>query len=68
MLWVFILPPREGLFAINFMPFYPGAFNGFCCHEKQFPGGVPGSTRGLKLAKKLCCALFFQPTSQCLDI
>ena len=24
MLWVFILPPREGIFVINFMPFTQG--------------------------------------------
>ena len=49
MLWVFILPPREGLFVINFMPFTQGLWMVFVCHEKQLPGGVPGvDPRGSK--------------------
>ena len=41
-LWVFILPPREELFVINFMLFTRMLWMRFVCHEKQFRGGVPG--------------------------
>ena len=43
MLWVFILPPRKGLFVNNFMPFTQELWTFFACHEKQFRGGVPGT-------------------------
>ena len=45
MSWVFIPPPREGLFVINVMPFPLGLWMVFVCHEKQFLAGVSrGST------------------------
>ena len=38
MLCVFILPPKEGLFVINFMPFAQRTRVVFVRHEIQFPG------------------------------
>ena len=46
MLWVFILPPRKGLFVVNFMPFTQGLWMVFICHEKQPSGCVPGVAHG----------------------
>ena len=43
MLWVFILPPREGLFVIKFYALsYPAALDGFWLSLKAIPQGVPG--------------------------
>ena len=48
MLWVFILPHREGLFFNNFMPPTQGLWMVFVCHEK-FPGVSRGLTHGKQM-------------------
>ena len=40
--WVFILPPKEGLFVINLMPFTQRLWMVFVRHEMQFRGDVLG--------------------------
>ena len=46
MLWVFILPPREGLFVINFMPFARGFECLLFVTKSNSPGVSWGSTHG----------------------
>lgn len=41
MLWLFILPPKEGLFVVNFMPFTQGFDWIFVRYEIQSPGALP---------------------------
>ena len=48
MLWVFILPHREGLFFNNFMPPTQGLWMVFVYHEK-FPGVSRGLTHGKQM-------------------
>ena len=44
-----MLPPREGLFGINFMLFTQAPWRVFVCHEKTIPRGCPGvDPRGSK--------------------
>mgnify|MGYP006896133437 CR=1 FL=1 len=43
---VSILPGREGLFVINFLPFTQRLLMVFVCHKKQVPSGIPGLTHG----------------------
>ena len=46
MSWVFILPPREGLFVFNFMPFTMGSEWFLFVTKNNSAGASRGSTHG----------------------
>ena len=56
MLWVFILPPKEGLFVINFMPF-PKGFEQFLFITKN---NSPVVSQGSTHRKQMISALYFK--------
>ena len=45
MLWVFILPPGEGLFVINFIPFTQGVGMVLFVMKNDFPAVYPSGSK-----------------------
>ena len=63
MLWLFILPPKEGLFVVNFMLFTQG-FDWFLFVTKYNPPGPSqGSTHGEANDKLIMAVLSFRNVS-----